>query len=106
MNNLLEKEFEGVYGKYKITMQDIQEVKRYRFSVLLSGISFFLGLIQWLVWGPDWVWVWLLMMALGIGLSTKLIHIYLNPIKKLLQILWLLGCVGILLLIFNYGLLK
>ena len=33
-------------------------------------------------------------MALGLGLALRWIHIYLRPLHRALQLLWLLGCLG------------
>ena len=98
-----ELEFQGIYGKYKITAADHLEVKRYRTSVLFCGIAFCSGIIHWLLIGPTWAWLWLLAIAIGLGLSLKWIHIYLKPLHKTLQLFWALGCIGIAVLIINSG---
>ncbi len=98
-----EPEFEGVYGHYRITKADQIEVQKYRIAVLTCGISFCIGLGQWIFLGPTWAWVWLIPMAIGLGLALKWIHIYLRPLHKALQILWLLGCLGIAFLALTQG---
>jgi uncharacterized integral membrane protein len=87
--------FEGIYGRYRMTAEDAQEVQRYRQSLLLCGITFVGGMGQWLAWGPAHVGLWLLPMAIGLGLALHWIHIYLRPLHRALQILWAIGCVGL-----------
>jgi len=100
---LKEEEYEGVYGKYKITEDDKLDVKRYRIALLASGLSFSLGLFQWLIIGPELVWIWIIPMIIAIGVALKLIHIYLRPLHLMLQIFWLIGCLGILGLAISKG---
>lgn len=98
-----EQEYEGIYGRYRITATDKLEVKRYRLSVLVCGLSFFAGLGHWLLWGPSFASIWLIPMMIGLGLALNWIHIYLRPLHIALQILWGLGCIGITALSFNVG---
>ena len=42
----LEEEFEGAYGRYKITVKDKIEVNRYRIAVLICGTSFTSGIFE------------------------------------------------------------
>ncbi len=102
-SNENEPEFEGLYGTYRITYQDQIEVKRYRQALLVCAISLFFGLIQWISIGASWASIWLVPLTLGLGLSLKWIHIYLQPLHKLLQVLWLLGTLGILFLSIKIG---
>ena len=71
--------------------------------MLFSGITFFLGLIQWISIGGNWSWVWLIALAVSLGFSLQWIHIYLRPIHNLLKILWLAGCIGIVICIAHFG---
>ena len=98
---ILEPEFEGVYGKYKITMADKLEVRRYRIAVLICGASFVSGIGQWLIIGPGNAWIWLIPMSISLGLALKWIHIYIKAIHLTLQTLWALGSIGIVILIFT-----
>ena len=43
-------------------------------------------------------------MAISIGLSLKWIHIYLRPLHQTLIIFWAVGCIGLLILSYNFGL--
>ncbi len=99
MNNEINKEFEGIYGKYTITINDQLEVKNYRRSLLICGISFTLGIIQWLIFGGEYAWIWILPMVASLGLALKWIHIYIKLLHKTLQFLWFIGSIGIGILI-------
>ena len=103
VNDLNQPELVGVYGKYKITLEDKREVKFYRLSILLCALAFFSGLLHWIIWGSNSAWIWLLPMAAGLGLALKWIHIYLIPLHKALKILWAIGCTGIVLTLFKEG---
>ncbi len=98
-----EPQFEGVYGTYRITRKDQIEVKRYRLSLMLSGLAFLSGVIQWLLIGPTTAWIWFIPMAIGLGLALQWIHIYLRPLHKTLQIFWALGCLGIAIMGISVG---
>tara|TARA_Y100001968_G_scaffold227974_1_gene210742 strand:- start:136 stop:801 length:666 start_codon:yes stop_codon:yes gene_type:complete len=98
-----DQELMGLYGKYVITDADRREVKLYRFSVLICGISFLFGLTQWIILGPNLVYLWLILMMIGLGSALKWIHIYIKLIQNSLQILWLIGCIGITTLMIKFG---
>ena len=87
-------QFEGVYGPYTITEQDRRDVQRYRFALLVSGIAFSAGLLQWWQLGGQLAWLWILPLAAAMGLALHWIHIYLEPLHRTLQLFWLLGCLG------------
>ena len=96
-----ETEFEGVYGKYRITLSDQMEVQRYRISVLILAISFSVGLGHWMIIGPTSAWIWLLPMCISLGLALQWIHIYFRLLHRLLKGFWILGCLGIGFLLLN-----
>lgn len=87
-------QFEGMYGTYTITEHDRREVQRYRFALLVCGLSFSAGLLQWWQIGSELAWLWVLPLAAGLGLALQWIHIYLRPLHRALQLFWLLGCLG------------
>ncbi len=101
MEKALNIEFEGYYGKYQITNQDKLEVQKYRIALLICGLAFTGGLSHWLIIGPSFAWIWLLLMATALGFALKWIHIYISLLHKILQILWAIGTIGILILIFK-----
>jgi uncharacterized integral membrane protein len=98
-----EKEFDGLYGRYRITVSDQLEVQRYRIALLLCGLSFTAGICQWLILGPELAWLWLLPMATGLGLALNWIHIYLRPLHLGLQMFWAFGCLGATFLLWKVG---
>ena len=86
--------FEGVYGSYTITADDRSEVRRYRIALLVAGLAMSLGLLHWWQLGGSWAWIWVVPLATALGLALQWIHIYLRPLHRALQLLWLLGCLG------------
>ena len=102
-SKLVEPEFDGLYGRYKVTITDQEEVQRYRISVLLCGIAFCGGITQWLLIGPTFAWIWLALMSICLGLALQWIHIYLRPLHNALKILWTVGFIGFLLLGLHTG---
>ena len=101
MEKKLEIEFNGVYGKYHITHEDQIEVMKYRIALLICGISFTAGVIQWLMIDGSLAWIWLLPMSISLGFALKWIHIYIKLLHRTLQFLWAIGSIGILILILN-----
>ena len=89
-----DQQFQGVYGTYAITDTDRREVRNYRLALLLSGVSMLGGVLHWWLFGAQWAWIWPIPFAVGIGLALHWIHIYLKPLHQLLQLFWLLGCLG------------
>ena len=66
-------------------------------GLVVSGSAGFSGLAS----AP--LWPWLLPMLAGLGLALRWIHIYLIPLHRALQLLWLLGCLGFLALALRAG---
>jgi len=85
---------QGVYGPYVIDAHDRREVLGYRLALLLAAVAQTALLLQWRLLGPQGLWPWLALLALGLGLALRWIHIYLRPLHRALQSLWLLGCLG------------
>ena len=76
-------------------------MQRYRFCLLISGIAMSAGLLHWWLIGSQWAWVWVLPLCIGLGLALRWIHIYLRPLHQVLQLFWLMGCLGWLLLMWK-----
>ena len=93
----------GAYGDFIVTSNDKKEVLFYRLSILSCGLFFLIGIAQWFFSGSNLVWIWLLCMTISIGLSLKWIHIYLRPLHQTLTILWVLGCIGLIILSYHFG---
>ena len=98
-----DQQFQGVYGPYVINDVDRREVKSYRFALLMSGLSLLSGVLNWWLLGARWAGIWAIPFALGVGLALKWIHIYLKPLHQVLQLFWLLGCLGWIALIASKG---
>ena len=103
VEQLVEPEFQGMYGRYKITLKDQLEVQRYRISVLILGFSFCVGLGQRVIVGPDYSWIWLVLMCISLGVALQWIHIYIRLLHQALKAFWAIGCLGIIFLLFNLG---
>ncbi|MGA1304565.1 MAG: DUF2301 domain-containing membrane protein [Cyanobium sp.] len=86
--------FEGVYGPYTITAEDRREVRGYRLALTSVAVAQLALALQWHQWGSRWLWPWLVVMAVGLGLALQWIHIYLRPLHRVLQLFWLVGCLG------------
>ncbi|MCS5693061.1 DUF2301 domain-containing membrane protein [Cyanobium sp. FGCU-6] len=95
--------FEGMFGTYTITARDRREVLGYRLAVGAVALGQLGLLAQWWRLGPSLAWPWLLPMAVGLGLALRWIHIYLRPLHRALQLFWLLGCLGTVVLAVRVG---
>ena len=93
----------GAYGDFIVTSNDKKEVIFYRLSIFFSGLFFSIGIAQWFINGSDQIWIWLLCMSISIGFSLKWIHIYLRPLHQTLIIFWAVGCIGLLILSYHFG---
>ena len=94
----------GIYGDYIVTPKDKKEVLLYRMSILSCGLFFSLGLVQWFTNGSSQVWIYLAGIVISLGLSLKWIHIYLRPLHQLLIFFWAIGCIGIGIVAYHFGL--
>jgi len=95
--------FDGVFGPYTITDQDRREVLGYRLALTTVALGQLGLLLTWRQGGEALLWPWLLLMAAGLGLALRWIHIYLRPLHRTLQLFWLAGCLGGLVLAQRVG---
>ncbi len=95
--------FDGVFGPYTITDQDRREVLGYRLALTAVALGQLGLLLTWRQGGEALLWPWLLLMAAGLGLALRWIHIYLRPLHRTLQLFWLAGCLGGLVLAQRVG---
>tara|TARA_Y100001968_G_scaffold87551_1_gene78537 strand:- start:104 stop:766 length:663 start_codon:yes stop_codon:yes gene_type:complete len=93
----------GFYGEFIVTSNDKKEVLFYRLSILFCGLFFLIGIAQWFFSGSNQIWIWLLCLSISMGLSLKWIHIYLRPLHQTLIIFWMLGCIGLMILSYHFG---
>lgn len=83
--------YDGVYGKWTVREEDFKEVWAYRVSLTVLAAST-VTLSTRLVAGGDDIVCALAIASLGIAL--QLIHIYVTPLKRTLQVFWALGALG------------
>ena len=96
----------GVYGDFIVTSNDKKEVLFYRLSIFFCGLFFTIGIAQWFTSGSEQIWIWLIGMSISMGLSLRWIHIYIRPLHQTLIIFWVIGCIGCLILSYNFGVTK
>ena len=93
----------GVYGDFIVTSKDKKEVLYYRLSIISCALFFSVGLIQWFLNGSNQILIYLAGFAISLGLSLKWIHIYLRPLHQLLIVFWAIGCVGLGIVAYHFG---
>ena len=96
-------ERQGVYGPYVVEPHHRREVRAYRAALLLLALAQLGLLLQWHLAGPALLWPWLLVMVVSLGAALRWVHIYLIPLHRALQLFWLAGCLGGLLLAQQVG---
>jgi len=94
---------QGMFGTYRITATDRREVMAYRICLLTMAVAQLGLLMQWAWAGPTWIGPWLVLMAIALGLALHWVHIYLRPLHQALQLLWLLGVGGAIILAHGAG---
>ncbi|XP_020570891.1 uncharacterized protein LOC110018021 [Phalaenopsis equestris] len=94
--------YKGIYGPWRVEPSDVREVILYRTGLVTAATSFVLAaavtflpenaiLGDFLKQNIDFLYI---LGAGGLGLSLVLIHIYVTPIKRFLQALWVIGTFG------------
>ncbi len=94
----------GVYGDFIVTPKDKKEVLFYRLSILSCGLFFSLGLVQWFTNGSSQVWIYFAGLVISLGSGLKWIHIYLRPLHQALVFFWAIGCIGLGIVAYHFGL--
>lgn len=101
--------FQGVYGPWSIDSNDVREVLLYRAGLVTTAVAFVttasraflpqdnylqsaIGQCSDILYGIG---------AGGLGLSLLLIHIYVTPIKRALQLMWASGVLGSIVVAWN-----
>lgn len=94
--------YEGVYGPWQVTEQDVKEVWAYRSGIILaavcSAIAFVGGQAGQDIFPAAAMNALCVLAALGFGTSLVLIHIYVSEIKQTMQFLFSTGVVAALVL--------
>lgn len=90
------KTYQGQFGEFTITQSDRWGVMIYRGGLILAGLSFLVGSVLILGRGAtegvlSWLTPLFYLFSLGLGVSLLTIHIYLIPLHRFLQGLWLIG---------------
>jgi len=94
----------GIYGDFIVNSKDKKEVLFYRLSILFCSLFFILGLVQWFTHGSSQIWICFAGLAISLGLSLKWIHIYLRPLHQALIFFWAIGCIGLGIVAYHFGL--
>ncbi|WP_269604377.1 DUF2301 domain-containing membrane protein [Prochlorococcus marinus] len=94
----------GVYGDFIVTSEDKKEVLLYRFSIISCALFFSIGLAQWFINGSSQVWICFAGLVISLGLSLKWIHIYLRRLHQALVLFWVIGCIGLGVITYHFGL--
>eukprot|EP00249_Psilotum_nudum_P011946 c23483_g1_i1 orf=135-1073(+) len=94
--------YRGVYGPWSVDSNDVREVILYRAGLVTASATFVVAASSAFL--PDDFPIKALIQnssdilyavgAGGLGLSLLLIHIYISPIKRALQLLWAIGVIG------------
>ncbi|MBW4484340.1 MAG: DUF2301 domain-containing membrane protein [Tildeniella torsiva UHER 1998/13D] len=98
--------YTGQFGDYTITQGDRRGVVLYRTGLMVAAVAFGIGTILALGFNQNSALVQAISLLytlfwLGLGLSLATIHIYLVPLHRLLQGVWLVG--GLASLAFSHG---
>ncbi|MDJ0511334.1 MAG: DUF2301 domain-containing membrane protein [Crocosphaera sp.] len=91
--------YQGQFGQFTITPDDLRGVKIYRSGLVLSALSFALGSGLILGRGATPLILNLLtplftLFCLGLCISLITIHIYLIPLHRFLQVCWGIGSIS------------
>lgn len=113
--------FEGVYGPWTLTETDVLEVRAYRASLCVSAAAFAACVLGsgGLAGGFDAagsssppplpapvVDALAATSAAALGAALTLVHVYVTPLKRLLQVLWAVGCAGAVAVAAGHGVLS
>lgn len=98
--------YKGQFGDYTITSGDRRGVVLYRAGLMVAAVAFGLGTLLALGFNQNPTLVQAISLLytlfwLGLGLSLATIHIYLVPLHRFLQGVWLVG--GVASLVLSHG---
>jgi uncharacterized integral membrane protein len=89
--------YQGQFGDFVVDAHDRREVVIYRAGLTVAAVSFAIatGLILWQGTAIlPWISVLYSLFCLGLGVSLWMIHIYLKPLHRALQLFWAIGVVA------------
>ncbi|TVQ43666.1 MAG: hypothetical protein EA365_12155 [Gloeocapsa sp. DLM2.Bin57] len=96
--------YQGQFGEFSINQRDRLEVIIYRLGLSLAAVCLTIATLIVLLTGSKFVsWLTPLfgLFSLGLGISLVTIHVYLAPLKRLLQLFWLIGTLTGVVLIYT-----
>jgi uncharacterized integral membrane protein len=104
--NIETKVYQGEYGNFTITKSDRLEVIIYRLGLLIAGLSFGTATMLILWKGVNSSVLAVItplfgLFSLGLGVSLIYIHIYLDILKKFLQLCLIIGSIATLIIAFT-----
>lgn len=86
--------YQGQFGEFSINQRDRLEVIIYRLGLSLAAVCLTIATLIVLLTGSkflSWLTPLFGLFSLGLGISLVTIHVYLAPLKRLLQLFWLIG---------------
>ncbi|PZV08160.1 MAG: hypothetical protein DCF22_20735 [Leptolyngbya sp.] len=91
--------YQGQFGDFTILERDRREVIFYRGGLMVAAVCFAIATGLILGRGNDitslhWVSGLYSIFCVGLGVSLWMIHIYLKPLHRALQVFWLVGVVA------------
>ncbi len=91
--------YQGQFGEFTITDRDRREVILYRAGLVVAAVAFAIATVLALALPthpltPTLVTGLYALFSLGLGLSLWLIHIYLIPLHRTLQVFWAIGSIS------------
>ncbi|KAH7421234.1 hypothetical protein KP509_13G047300 [Ceratopteris richardii] len=103
--------FQGMYGPWSIDSNDVREVLLYRGGLVTTAVTFLIAASRAFLPGDNALSSFIgqnfdvlyAVGAGGLGLSLFLIHIYVTPIKRMLQLLWGAGVLGSVLVALKFA---
>lgn len=86
--------YQGQFGNFTVDAADRREVVIYRAGLAVAAACFAIG-TGLILWQGDlflpWVTVLYSVFCLALGVSLWMIHIYLKPLHRTLQVFWAIG---------------
>jgi len=91
--------YQGQFGEFTITKGDRLGVVLYRAALIVAALCFAAGtgLVLWRGGDPTvlrWLSPLYTLFSLALGASLLLIHIYMKPLHRALQVFWLVGAIA------------
>lgn len=88
--------YQGQFGEFTIEGRDRLEVIIYRLGLTVAALCLSVSTTLVVLTGSrflSWLTPLFFLFSLGLGISLVTIHVYLGPLKRLLQLFWLVGTI-------------